>query len=77
MLKKAGYRVPQDIGLAATNVRDMSIDAGIDQDPEEIGRMTTLALTSLLHDNELGKPECIREILVRGKWVDGKRLPLR
>jgi DNA-binding LacI/PurR family transcriptional regulator len=75
MLEKAGRRVPEDIGLAATNVRDMSVDAGIDQNPEEIGRVTTLALVSLIHDNDLGIPEFVREILVRGKWVDGKSLP--
>jgi LacI family transcriptional regulator len=77
MLEKAGCRVPQDIGLAATNVRDMKVDAGIDQNPEEIGRVTTLALVSLIHDNDHGIPEYIREILVRGKWVDGKSLPFR
>jgi LacI family transcriptional regulator len=77
MLEKAGYRVPEDIGLAATNVRDMPVDAGIDQNPEEIGRVTTLAAISLIHDSDLGKPEFIREILVRGKWVDGKSLPFR
>jgi DNA-binding LacI/PurR family transcriptional regulator len=77
MLKKAGYRVPEDIGVAATNVRDMPVDAGIDQNPVEIGRVTTLALISLIHDSDLGIPEFIREILVRGKWVDGKSLPFR
>jgi len=77
MLEKAGCRVPEDIGVAATNVRDMPVDAGIDQNPREIGRMTVLALISLIHDNDLGQPESIREILVRGKWVDGKSLPFR
>jgi len=77
LLEKAGYRVPEDIGVAATNVRDMSVDAGIDQNPEEIGRITTLTVISLIHDSDLGIPECIREILVRGKWVDGKSLPPR
>lgn len=77
MLKKAGYRVPDDIGLAATNIRDMSVDAGIDQNPHEIGRVTTLAVISLIHDSDLGIPEYTREILVRGKWVDGKSLPFR
>lgn len=77
MLEKAGCRVPEDIGLAATNVRDMAVDAGIDQNPEEIGRITTLTVISLIHDSDLGIPEFIREILVRGKWVDGKSLPLR
>lgn len=77
MLKKAGFRVPQDIGLAATNVRDMPVDAGIDQNPDEIGRMTTLALISLIHDSDLGIPRTVRETLVRGKWVDGSSLPPR
>ncbi len=55
----------------------MPVDAGIDQNPEEIGRVTTLAAISLIHDSDLGIPEFIREILVRGKWVDGKSLPFR
>jgi DNA-binding LacI/PurR family transcriptional regulator len=77
MLGEAGYRVPEDIGLAATNVRDMSLDAGIDQNPEEIGRVSTLAVISLIHDSDFGKPKFVREILVRGEWVDGKSLPVR
>ena len=77
MLKIAGYRVPEDIGLAATNVRDMPMDAGIDQNPGEIGRVTTLAVISLIHDSDLGIPAIMREILVRGKWVDGNSLPFR
>ena len=77
MLERAGRRVPDDIGLAATNVRDMSVDAGIDQNPVEIGRLTTLSLISLIHDGDLGIPDSIREILVRGKWVDGSSLPAR
>ena len=77
MLGKAGYRVPEDIGLAATNVRDMPVDAGIDQNPGEIGRVSTLSAITLIHDSDLGIPEFIREILVRGKWVDGKSLPFR
>jgi DNA-binding LacI/PurR family transcriptional regulator len=77
MLGKAGYRVPEDIGLAGTNVRDMPVDAGIDQNTEEIGRIAALAVISLIHDGDLGRPEFIREILVRGKWVDGTSLPCR
>jgi len=77
MLEKAGYRVPEDIGLAATNVRDMPVDAGIDQNAEEIGRIAALSVISLIHDGSLGKPEFIREVLVRGKWVDGESLPVR
>ncbi|MEO5914878.1 MAG: LacI family DNA-binding transcriptional regulator [Luteolibacter sp.] len=77
MLDEAGYRVPEDIGLAATNVRDMPVDAGIDQNPEEIGRVSALAVISLIHDNDFGKPKFTRQILVQGEWVDGKSLPVR
>jgi LacI family transcriptional regulator len=77
MLQKADYRVPEDIGLAATNVRDMPVDAGIDQNTEEIGRVSTLAVISLIHDSDFGKPKLAREILVPGEWVDGKSLPFR
>jgi len=38
----------EHIGLVPTNVRDMVVDAGIDQNPEEIGRITTLAVISLI-----------------------------
>jgi len=77
LLKKVGYCVPEDIGLAATNVRDMPGVAGIDQNTEEIGRVATLVVLSLIRDSDLGDPEIIREMLVRGKWVDGKSLPPR
>ena len=37
-LDKLGYRVPEDIGLAATSILDGNADAGIDQNSEEIGK---------------------------------------
>lgn len=77
MLEKGGYRVPEDIGLAATNVRDILVDAGIDQNPEEIGRVSALTVISLIHDRDFGKPKFARQILVQGEWVDGKSLPIR
>src|SRR5204862_395825 len=46
MLAKAGYRVPEEIGLAALTVLDCPIDAGIYQNPEEIGRVAVLMLIS-------------------------------
>jgi len=77
MLRKAGYRVPEDIGLAANSILDGNADAGIDQNPEEIGRVAVLVLNSLLRDNFQGEPEIFRQILVEGKWVDGSSLPRR
>lgn len=77
MLKRAGCRVPEDIGLAATTVQDIPVSAGINQNSEELGRVATLLVVSLLHDNDQGIPSIQREILVHGTWVDGSSLPVR
>jgi DNA-binding LacI/PurR family transcriptional regulator len=77
MLKKAGCRVPEDIGVAAMSVLDGNADAGIYQNSEEIGRAAVLLLISMIHDNDCGVPALHREILLPGKWVDGSSLPGR
>jgi DNA-binding LacI/PurR family transcriptional regulator len=75
MLGKAGYCVGKGIGFAATSVLDGNADAGIYQNPEEIGRVSVLVLTSVLNENARGEPAVFRQILVEGKWVDGASLP--
>ncbi len=74
-LAKLGYRVPEDIGLAATSVHDGSADAGIDQNSESIGKAATDNLVSLLNHHEYGVPDVALEVLITGKWVDGTTLP--
>jgi len=77
MLDQLGYRVPEDIGLAATSILDGNADAGIDQNSEEIGRVAVETLLSLLNNNEYGIPPIVREIVITGTWVDGSTLPPR
>jgi len=77
MLREAGYRVPHDIGLAATSVLDGNADAGIYQQSEEIGKAAVQLLISLIHHNEHGIPEIPREVLIVGRWQDGSTLPPR
>jgi DNA-binding LacI/PurR family transcriptional regulator len=77
MIRTAGYRVPEDIALAGTSVLDIPVNAGIDQNAEEIGRVSVLVMISLMNDNAQGLPPIRREILIRGKWVDGSSLPSR
>ncbi len=77
LLAKAGYRVPQDLGLATLSVLDGRADAGIDQNSKEIGRAAVQMLISLIHHNERGIPAVPREVLVSGRWVDGRTLPRR
>ena len=75
MLKSAGYRIPEDIAVAAMSVLDGNVDTGIYQNPEEIGRAAVLLLISMIHDNDCGVPALHREILLPGRWVDGSSLP--
>jgi DNA-binding LacI/PurR family transcriptional regulator len=77
LLDGAGCRVPRDIGLAVTSILDGGADSGIDQHPEEIGRVGFLMLKSLLNDGSRGIPKIFRQNLVEGSWVDGASLPDR
>jgi DNA-binding LacI/PurR family transcriptional regulator len=77
LLHEAGYRVPDDIPVAVTSVLDGGADSGIDQHPEEIGRVGMLLLNSLVKDGARGIPTILRQILVEGSWVDGTSLPDR
>jgi DNA-binding LacI/PurR family transcriptional regulator len=74
-LPQAGIHAPEEIGLATLNRHDSPLSAGIDQNPEEIGRVAALALASLINDNDRGIPPIHREIVIKGSWVDGASLP--
>jgi DNA-binding LacI/PurR family transcriptional regulator len=77
LLQQANLRVPEDIAVAATSVLDGGADSGMDQHPEEIGRVGMLLLNSLINDRSRGIPSIFRQILVEGTWVDGTSLPDR
>jgi len=80
MLKTAGIRVPEEMGLAATTVLERpnwGIDAGLDQNPEEIGRVAVLSVIAQLNENARGIPQISRNTLVDGRWVNGASLPDR
>lgn len=77
LLEAAGLRVPGDIAVAATSLEDTGIDSGIDQHPEEIGRVGMLMLNSIVNDRAIGIPSILRQILVQGAWVQGGSMPER
>jgi len=77
LLKNAKLRVPADVAVATLSVGDLPFDAGIYQNPEEIGRVSALVIVSVLENNERGVPPIPRDILVHGTWVDGTSLPPR
>ncbi|MEP4078324.1 LacI family DNA-binding transcriptional regulator [Haloferula sp.] len=75
MLKKEKIKVPEDIAVAATTTLDTNVNSGINQNPEEIGRVGLLMLNSLINEGSRGIPKVFRQILVEGNWVDGSSLP--
>jgi LacI family transcriptional regulator len=77
ILANGGLRVPDDVGLACTNVMEISVSAGIHQDLAEIGRAGLLMLHSLIVENARGVPGILQQMLVQGAWVDGDSLPDR
>lgn len=76
-LNRIGYRIPDDVGLASLSIRDCPINAGIDQHPQEIGRVALRTLISLIHGRETGFPKIYHETRIPGSWVDGSDLPAR
>jgi LacI family transcriptional regulator len=74
-LKQLGLRIPEDIAVAAATIHDIPLDAGVDQNSEEIGRVAAETLIGLINANERGRPIIPRRILIEGSWVDGNSLP--
>jgi LacI family transcriptional regulator len=74
-LEDLKLRIPRDIAVAATTVFDIPVDAGINQNSEEIGRVAVETLISLMNSNDRGKPAVPRRILIKGTWMDGSSLP--
>lgn len=73
-----GQRVPRDVGLI-----DLAGDhpelkcAGVYYDPAKLGALAVEMLVGLMHRNETGVPDDQHEILLTGKWRDGRTLPAR
>lgn len=77
MIRELGYRVPQDLALAATSVLDIPLDAGIDQRAENIGRTAIEMLVKQINVGEHGEPKDPCRILVESRWQEGGSLPPR
>lgn len=75
ILKKNGYKVPDDIALAGLSLLDGGIDAGIDQHSSEVGRIAVSSVVSLINEHNMGAPAIPSQTLVPGSWVDGPMMP--
>jgi LacI family transcriptional regulator len=75
MIRALGYRTPEDVAVAGTSIYDIPVDAGINQNPESIGRIAVEMLVGQINVNERGEPPAPCRILVESSWQDGKSLP--
>lgn len=75
LIKSVDIRIPEDVAIACTTLLDTAVDSGIDQHPEEIGRVGFLMLNSLVNDGSRGIPQIFRQNLVEGSWVHGTTMP--
>lgn len=74
---KAGLRVPDDVAVATLGTLDSTFDAGIDQNPREIGKAGVMTLHYLITTGVKGIPSAAWETLIPGSWVNGTSLPDR
>ena len=72
-LRKAGIRVPEDLGLALLTVPDGGkYYSGIWENPRIIGQRAVEFLIDMIHRTEVGIPQVPVCELISGTWVDGK-----
>jgi LacI family transcriptional regulator len=72
-LESAGYRVPDDIGVAHLAIEDDVLAwAGIYANKREIGRLAASKLVSLIQQQQFGIPPIASSELVPGIWRNGK-----
>lgn len=74
-LNMAGYRVPNDVGVAHLALDgDCSGWSGILQNKYYIGEQAIEQLVSMMHNNRLGVPQIAHTIMVPGSWRLGTTL---
>jgi len=74
-LRKAGRRVPEDLGFFNLNWNERSRPcAGLDLRPELHGVVAVETLAAQIQRNERGVPEDPRTMSISGRWVDGPTL---
>jgi LacI family transcriptional regulator len=74
-LRRAGYRVPDDVGVAYHTLDEKSLYlSGMKKNSFQIGVMAVDLLIDMLHRNERGIPVHPYLLMVEGSWVEGNTL---
>jgi LacI family transcriptional regulator len=74
-LRRAGFRVPEDIGVAYHTLDEKSsCVSGMKKNSFQIGVMAVDLLIDMIHRNERGIPARPYLMMVEGSWVEGNTL---
>ena len=74
-LKQAGYRVPEDVGVAFHSLPEKTKGlSGTKKNSFQIGVMAVDMLVDMLHRNERGSPAYPQMVMIEGSWVEGATL---
>ena len=74
-VKAAGFRVPEDLGIAHLAVDDDVLDwAGINSQRREMGVTAVEWLVSLMRNHQFGLPRTPLSILIQGTWQPGRTI---
>lgn len=74
-LDTAGLRVPEEIALIRPHVNDRSLGiAGFIFDDAGLGSAAVDLVVEQLNHNERGLPDTVKQVLLPGRWFEGKSL---
>ena len=77
-VKRAGFQVPEDVGVVHLAVDDDVLDwAGIHSARREIGVTALEQLVALMRNHQYGVPKTPLNILIRGTWQTGRTIRSR
>ncbi len=79
ILKRTGWKVPDEIAFANLNLLPSQYDSfcGMDPQPALIGEQAVDLVVSCLHRNEFGLPEHPRVAIVSGQWHPGSNINVK
>ncbi|MDE1171730.1 MAG: LacI family DNA-binding transcriptional regulator [Verrucomicrobium sp.] len=74
-VRKAGYRVPRDLGVAFHSMEENAPGiSGMKKNSFQVGVMAVDLLVDMLHRGERGVPERPSLFMVEGSWAEGETL---
>ncbi len=71
-LEEASFQIPKDVRIASVNLKENQPCAGMIEPAGQVGRVAVGLVTRMIQNGERGIPEYPCQVLIEGKWVNGK-----